>query len=366
MNATSAVLEGNASAALAGALNATAAAVVQDETGFFVAYGALFLMAVVPIYVGSYLSLTSEKQESMTHKDAAMFPLYASAALFSLYLLFTYLGTQYVNLLLGLYFLLLGVGSLWQSLRPLLAHVVPASFMADPYRLRLTRGEGEHTTELFSMELDKLDLVCMAVAAPFGAFYVHTKHWVANNILGISFSINGVAMLSLGRFQIACLLLGGLFFYDIYWVFFTNVMVTVAKSFEAPIKLVFPKDLLEEGLAANKFAMLGLGDIVIPGVVVALMLRFDQTLRPGSSAYFSVTMLGYVLGLLTTIVVMHTFQAAQPALLYLVPCCLLLPLLLSVVKGQTAKLFAYSDEQPAGEEAPAAEGGAGQDEKKTD
>ena len=37
-------------------------------------------------------------------------------------------------------------------------------------------------------------------------------------------------------------------------------MITVAKSFDAPIKLIFPQDLIENGLfAANKFAMLGLG-----------------------------------------------------------------------------------------------------------
>jgi uncharacterized protein YybS (DUF2232 family) len=29
----------------------------------------------------------------------------------------------------------------------------------------------------------------------------------------------------------------GLFFYDIFWVFFTPVMVSVAKSFDAPIKV---------------------------------------------------------------------------------------------------------------------------------
>jgi hypothetical protein len=29
----------------------------------------------------------------------------------------------------------------------------------------------------------------------------------------------------------------GLFVYDIFWVFFTPVMVTVAKSFDAPIKV---------------------------------------------------------------------------------------------------------------------------------
>jgi len=39
--------------------------------------------------------------------------------------------------------------------------------------------------------------------------------------------------------------------------------------------VVFPQDLLEKGLAANNFAMLGLGDIVIPGIFIALLLRFD-------------------------------------------------------------------------------------------
>jgi len=39
--------------------------------------------------------------------------------------------------------------------------------------------------------------------------------------------------------------------------------------------VVFPQDLLENGLAAKNFAMLGLGDIVIPGIFIALLLRFD-------------------------------------------------------------------------------------------
>lgn len=39
---------------------------------------------------------------------------------------------------------------------------------------------------------------------------------------------------------------------------------------------MFPQDLLENGpIAASNFAMLGLGDIVIPGIFVALLLRFD-------------------------------------------------------------------------------------------
>ena len=39
-------------------------------------------------------------------------------------------------------------------------------------------------------------------------------------------------------------------------------MVSVAKSFDAPIKLVFPKNIFA---SEYQFSMLGLGDIVIPG-----------------------------------------------------------------------------------------------------
>ena len=52
------------------------------------------------------------------------------------------------------------------------------------------------------------------------------------------------------------------------------LQVTVAKSFDAPIKLLFPRS---EDLSGGKapFSMLGLGDIVVPGIFVALILRYD-------------------------------------------------------------------------------------------
>merc|ERR1719192_110045 len=147
-----------------------------------------------------------------------------------------------------------------------------------------------------------------------------------------------------------CILLGGLFFYDIFWVFGTNVMVTVAKSFEAPIKLVFPQDLLENGLAAQNMAMLGLGDIVIPGIFVALLLRYDQSLKRNSNFYFYTTFIAYILGLCGTIVVMHVFKHAQPALLYLVPACLGAPLLVALFSGEMGALFEYNEEEEDEEE----------------
>lgn len=74
------------------------------------------------------------------------------------------------------------------------------------------------------------------------------------------------------NFKTGFILLWGLFFYDIFWVYGTDVMVTVAKSLDVPIKLQFPYNWNE---SPPKFSMLGLGDIVIPGIFVALCLKYD-------------------------------------------------------------------------------------------
>jgi len=102
--------------------------------------------------------------------------------------------------------------------------------------------------------------------------YAYTKNWLMNNLFGLSFSICGIESLILPSFKVGFILLWGLFFYDIFWVYGTDVMLTVAKSVDAPIKLIFPISLVAD---PPTFSMLGLGDIVIPGVFIALCLKFD-------------------------------------------------------------------------------------------
>lgn len=149
-------------------------------------------------------------------------------------------------------------------------------------------------------------------------WYWQKKHWLANNVLGAAFSLQGIEQLSLGATQNGVILLcgeweggrkasvgrpvalaggpqacnglarmqssweahtplyscmdincsvvaavplppaarrsppphppspnrtAGLFLYDIFWVFYTPVMVSVAKNFDAPIKLLFPRGM---------------------------------------------------------------------------------------------------------------------------
>ncbi|XP_068620147.1 minor histocompatibility antigen H13 [Battus philenor] len=331
--------------------------------GIAIAYLSLVVMAVLPIFFGSFRSVkylkeqkeSGQRHETMSNKDALMFPMIASCALFALYIFFQFFSKEYINLLLTGYFFFLGVLALSHLLSPIIALVVPASIPNVPYHVHFTRGERDGRSDIINYKFTSYDVICLLISLCLGAWYLLKKHWIANNLFGIAFAINGVELLHLNNVVTGCILLSGLFLYDIFWVFGTNVMVTVAKSFEAPIKLVFPQDLLVNGLSASNFAMLGLGDIVVPGIFIALLLRFDKSLQRGSELYFRATFLAYVAGLLATILVMHVWRHAQPALLYLVPACLATPLTLALLKGDINALFNYED-QPA-LEVPATEGG---------
>jgi minor histocompatibility antigen H13 len=323
--------------------------------GIAITYGSLVLMALLPLFFGSLRSVGyhtglktrgEEAGDRIGMRDAAMLPLYASGGLFGLYLFFKFLPKEYVNMILSALFLLLGISALTRVLSSIVNPLVPDSWKAwfTQYSLHLTVATPRKEPEESKLKFTTIDVFLALASALLGVGHLLSNHWLSNNVFGLAFSLNAIEMISLDSVGVGALLLGGLFLYDIFWVFGTDVMVTVAKSFEAPIKLMFPMDILEKGLAANNFGMLGLGDIVVPGLLIALLCRFDKSHHPkGIKVYFYSGFLAYVLGLGTTIAVMHIFKAAQPALLYLVPSCLGLPLFMALVRGDISDLFKYRD-----------------------
>lgn len=52
------------------------------------------------------------------------------------------------------------------------------------------------------------------------------------------------------------------------FVFGSDVMMTVAQGFEAPMKILMP-------IRGKGYAMLGIGDIIIPGFLCSMCLRAD-------------------------------------------------------------------------------------------
>lgn len=99
------------------------------------------------------------------------------------------------------------------------------------------------------------------------AYFVIGLPWLSN-VLGTAFSYSAFTLISPTSFAIGTGVLAGLFVYDIVMVFYTPYMVTVATKLDVPIKLVFT--------GTGRSSILGLGDIVVPGIFIALALRFDH------------------------------------------------------------------------------------------
>ncbi|KAJ5663084.1 hypothetical protein N7507_003815 [Penicillium longicatenatum] len=247
--------------------------------------------------------------------------------------------------------------------------------------------------------LDLLSIVVALVAVVYFQFV--EKPWWLTNFLGFSFCYGTLQLMSPTTFGTGSLILISLFFYDIYFVFFTPVMVHVAKNLDVPIKLMFPRTD-ETGEPAH--AMLGLGDIVIPGMMVCLALRFDIFLyyrlkgaqkakiegledgiakpeyqratgswgerfwapsvqakepeikppyhdaRAFPKVYFKASLIGYVFGMVATLVVMQRFNHAQPALLYLVPGILISLWGTALCRGEVRLMSDFSDAEEDEEE----------------
>ena len=247
-----------------------------------------------------------------------------------------------------------------------------------------------------------IGLVSLSVSLTLYSNLIRPTWWL-NNLFGFAFVYPSPRMVSPGTSTTASLILAALFVYDIYFVFFTPIMVTVATSLDIPAKLYIPRP-------GGGVGIIGLGDLVIPGIVIGWALRFDlwhhyfkqqKTVNDGDKEffeygrnpvtnefervnkgkvtktikvpyqeatgfwgtrfwtgspssqipqilgtqfpkpYFHATLTGYILGMLATDFIMNFYGHAQPALLYLVPGVLGALWLTAIYRGEFSLIFNY-------------------------
>ena len=252
----------------------------------------LILNSVCCLYMGCFIAakIDSKKDkdgkykkaalgediEIMQEKDAMMFPVIGSCILFGIYLLYKFVNKELLSIIFTVHFTFIGVLCLTKLLNIFTKDLVfekANNIMFDKKFTFNIPFVGKKELDIkFSYNEFNMFLIALVPTYVYG-FY---RHWLSNNAFGLAFSIIGIENLVLPNFKVGYILMWGLFFYDIFWVYGTDVMVTVAKSFDAPIKLMFPYDWTSE---PPKFSMLGLGDIVIPGIFVAMCLKYDIETR---------------------------------------------------------------------------------------
>jgi len=213
--------------------------------------------------------------------------------------------------------------------------------------------------------------------------------WITQNLMGLSICVVFLGVIHLNSIKIATILLLAAFVYDIFFVFITpflfsgqSIMVTVATSGGPPSagpqyceKYPLDKDcqggdplpmlftIPRVGDYMGGASLLGLGDVVLPGLLVSFAARLDAAKRliafhPATitnydvgntrvihawrmafGGYFVPIMIAYGVGLMMANVAVYLMQMGQPALLYLVPCCLGTMVALALKRSEMGELW---------------------------
>mmetsp|Transcript_7099 Transcript_7099/g.10173 ORF Transcript_7099/g.10173 Transcript_7099/m.10173 type:complete len:872 (+) Transcript_7099:22-2637(+) len=212
-------------------------------------------------------------------------------------------------------------------------------------------------------------------------------YWITQNIMGVSICILFLTVIRLNSIKVATALLIAAFIYDIFFVFITpyvfegdSIMVVVATSGGPPDDPQFCEKYPDDsecqsgdplpmlltipriGDFRGGMSLLGLGDIVLPGLLLSFAARFDAAKRIVRfvmvqarntraaargidlsredqydnnsekektfltwifSGYLTPLTVAYAVGLGFANMAVYLMNRGQPALLYIVPCCLL-------------------------------------------
>ncbi|XP_042560886.1 signal peptide peptidase-like 2A isoform X2 [Clupea harengus] len=198
--------------------------------------------------------------------------------------------------------------------------------------------------------------ICVSVSVVWGVYRNEDRWiWILQDLLGIAFCLNFMKTISLSNFKICVILLSLLLLYDVFFVFITpfltpngeSIMVQVALGPESsgeksdgnivevpadptptyeklPVVMRVPRfSAWAQNLCGMQFSILGYGDIIVPGLLIAYCHRFDVWTGSSKRIYFISSTIAYFLGMIVTFAVMLISKMGQPALLYLVPFTLL-------------------------------------------
>ncbi|XP_033839206.1 signal peptide peptidase-like 2A isoform X1 [Periophthalmus magnuspinnatus] len=224
----------------------------------------------------------------------------------------------------------------------------------------------------FSVRSIILASVCIVIAVIWGVYRNEDRWiWILQDILGIAFCLNFIKTISLSNFKICVILLSLLLLYDVFFVFITpfftkngvSIMVQVAlgpdasgekmqgNMVEVPAEPQPPTEKLPvvmrvprfSGLAQNlcgmQFSILGYGDIIVPGLLVAYCSRFDVWVNSRWKVYFISCCTAYLMGMIVTFTVMLLSGMGQPALLYLVPFTLITSAVVAGCRGEMRRFW---------------------------
>lgn len=217
-----------------------------------------------------------------------------------------------------------------------------------------------------------IGLLSIGIAIFWGFHRNEDCSWVIQNIFGVTICVSLLRVMEYPNLKFCLFFMVWFFIYDIFFVFITpfitpsgeSIMMKIATggscfgstnslaiSQGEQIPVVFKVPALGEypSNVIVSYALLGFGDIIIPGVLVSFNHRFD--VRTGTCRiYFISTVIAYGLGLFMAFVGNVLMNRGQPGLLYIAPLTLVTTLVIGYIRGEVKSLFYGITEQSTSNE----------------
>ena len=170
-------------------------------------------------------------------------------------------------------------------------------------------------------------------------FYFITRHWILNDLICFCLAFTTLSFIILKSFMLCFVCLFAFFAYDTFWVFYSekifteNVMVVAATSIQIPIKIEFP--ILFSNNPIKNCMLLGLGDILLPGMVIKYCRRFDILKKKmdkkkigfrkkkSKMGFYFFNLILYFISVILAMSMMFIFNHGQPVLFYISPIFIL-------------------------------------------
>eukprot|EP01024_Parvocaulis_polyphysoides_P017632 TRINITY_DN17790_c2_g2_i4.p1 TRINITY_DN17790_c2_g2~~TRINITY_DN17790_c2_g2_i4.p1 ORF type:complete len:502 (-),score=66.56 TRINITY_DN17790_c2_g2_i4:231-1736(-) len=242
-------------------------------------------LASLTIYIGAHRGLTSKERQVISLKQGVFAPVLASVTLFGGYLLIKFFPNLSPQAVIDAYFWFIGSVAIAGAAQSVLQQI-GGPLAKQSIVFNIPKWLLEEENDNAEVKSSPLDFVSLAIGIGLATIELvsHHSYFTLSNMVACLVAADIMGLIGLKSFRVATVLLFGLLFYDVFWVFASptvvgeNVMLTVATSdmLQGPTRLMFPKALGSGGEAASfPFAILGLGDVAVPGLLGCLALRFD-------------------------------------------------------------------------------------------
>ena len=284
-------------------------------------------------------------------KDAILYAFKGSLILLGIYISLKIFNHNFINFIFDIYFIYYNTYSISCFIKGKISYI---PYLRKYNNINLLTIKKIPLIKESSIMISQLDFLLYIIGFFISIPYYISKNWKLNNLIGIILSLNSMENIFLGEFKIGIILFFSLFIYDIFFVYFTNVMSKIIIDLDIPILLKFPNKKIP--VLKSDFSTIGLGDIIIPGIFISLMLRFDiiQLINKNKKLnqlrmsylnlkYFFNSLIGYFTGIFFSISTMIIFNHAQPALLFIVPIILFIIFFTSLIFNEFTTIWNFNE-----------------------